>query len=65
MTVEIRGPMYWYLRRWLFEARVSPYDAMTRVMYHLNEGHLTQEEARELLDMPLPQLLVNAPGGSC
>ena len=65
MTVEIRGPMYWYLRRWLLEARVSPADAFLRISHHLDEGRLSREEALELLDMPVPALLVNAPGGSC
>lgn len=53
------------LHQWISFNKPAPEDVLFRLQVANAHGHITQDEYRTLLDTPIGEVKVNAPGGAC
>lgn len=59
------SPLAVLLRKWISFDGPVPEDVRCRCQFHFDDGRLTQEEYRVLLETPIGTIPFNAPGGAC
>lgn len=63
-SFEFPNLVVYFLETRIAAGAYTPAAACDAIMWHLERGDLTREEAHRLLNMKMPPR-INAPGGTC